>query len=100
MLDGNRSLPVREAAAAALLRRIQQHTPALTRGEVETLETLQDGPGDRPETARGGGAGDRRDAAGRPADGRTAQGIRAEAAGPAAAPKEEKPPMPPKEEKP
>ena len=44
VLDAKRSVPVREAAAAALLRRIQQHTPALTRGEVDTLEALQAGP--------------------------------------------------------
>jgi CheY-like chemotaxis protein len=41
VLDGKRSTAVREAAAAALLRRIQQHTPALTRAQVDTLEALK-----------------------------------------------------------
>jgi CheY-like chemotaxis protein len=100
LLDRNRSLPVREAAAAALLRRIQQHTPALTRPEVETLETLQTASGTDPKLREAVALVIGATRPGARLTGERLKGFEPKPPAPPPPPKEEKPPVPPKEDKP
>jgi CheY-like chemotaxis protein len=47
--DGKRSTPVRVAAATELLRRIQRSSPALTKAEVQSLESVRGAAGTDPK---------------------------------------------------
>ena len=81
---GTRPVPVRQAAAAELLRRIQRTSPVLSRMEVQRLEELR-GSDHRRKAARGGGAADWSHAARCSVDRRAAPEVRAQTTGTAAA---------------
>jgi hypothetical protein len=49
VVDGTRSTAVRVAAAAELLRRIQRSSPALTKAEVQSLESVRGAAGTDPK---------------------------------------------------
>jgi CheY-like chemotaxis protein len=98
--DAKRSATVRIAAARELLRRMQRTSPALTGAQVASLDALRQADGTDPKLREAVAlvlGATRPDAR---LTGERLKGFEVRPPAPVPAPKEEKPPVPPKEDKP